>query len=263
MNDLLLNTLHEFGLQDKEVRIYLALLELELATVFELAKHTGINRSSAYVVLEALKKKGLVGITDDKKVRRYVAVSPDVLAQMAQASWKKHETIKDNMLSILPELKGLHKGAKRKPVVRVYEGKEGLVQVLVQILGSREKLLRYSASANDLLKHVPEYLAIFGQKRLELRIKIYTILPDTKQSLELLSTSPKNYKAALVPKSDFSFVSDFAVWDDYVVYVLYSIQSAYSILIESKDLAQNMKKLFDMAFENASLRGRIVGDIVR
>ena len=49
--------LKNFGLSEKEAKIYLALLELEAATVFETAKQSGINRSSAYVVLEALQKK--------------------------------------------------------------------------------------------------------------------------------------------------------------------------------------------------------------
>ena len=180
MNDLLLATLLEFGLSDKEVRIYLALLELELATVFELAKHTGINRSSAYVVLESLKKKGLVGISDDKKIRRYIAVSPDVLAQMAQASWKKQEAIKDNLLSILPDLKALHKETKRRPVVKIYEGKEGIVNVLSMTLLCKEKLMRYSSSASELLKLVPEALMIYGPRRLEAKVKIYCILPENK-----------------------------------------------------------------------------------
>ena len=77
MSDILLKQLVNFGLSEKEAKIYLALLELEMATVFEVAKQSGINRSSAYVVLEGLKKKGLVGISDDKKVRRYIAASPE------------------------------------------------------------------------------------------------------------------------------------------------------------------------------------------
>lgn len=63
MNEVLIRNLTEFGLSDKEARIYLALLELEIATAFDTAKHAGINRSSTYVVLESLKKKGLVWLT--------------------------------------------------------------------------------------------------------------------------------------------------------------------------------------------------------
>ncbi len=89
MTEVLLKQLQNFGLSEKEGKIYLALLELEMATVFEVAKQSGINRSSAYVVLEALKKKGLVGISDDKKVRKYIAASPETLLHSAKTAAQK------------------------------------------------------------------------------------------------------------------------------------------------------------------------------
>ncbi len=78
-NSLIVKQLIEFGLSEKEAKTYLALLELEVATVSEVSKTANINRSSAYVVLESLKKKGLAGISDDKNIRRYIAASPDLL----------------------------------------------------------------------------------------------------------------------------------------------------------------------------------------
>ena len=89
--------LTDFGLSEKEAKIYLALLELEAATVSEAAKNSGINRSSAYVVLEALRKKGIVGISDDKKVRRYLAASPETLLRSAITSAQKQEEIKSGI----------------------------------------------------------------------------------------------------------------------------------------------------------------------
>ena len=262
MNDLLLTTLLEFGLSDKEVRIYLALLELELATVFELAKYTGINRSSAYVEIEALKKKCLVGISDDNKIRRYIAVSPDVLAQMAQTSWKKHEAIKDNLLSILPDLKALHKGTKRRPIVKVYEGKEGLINVISATLKNREKFMRYSSPAENLINIVPEFLDLYGMKRIELGIKIHTILPSNKSARELINTSPKLYKAVLIPKEHYRFSSDFAVWDNKIGYASIRGKDITSIIIESEEIAENMKNLFDMAYKEGRRIGREEGDLI-
>jgi sugar-specific transcriptional regulator TrmB len=109
MTEVLLKQLQNFGLSEKEGKIYLALLELEMATVFEVAK-VRINRSSAYVVLEALKKKGLVGISDDKKVRKYIAASPETLLHSAKTAAQKQEALKDGIESIIPELKALYKG---------------------------------------------------------------------------------------------------------------------------------------------------------
>ena len=50
-------TLISVGFSEKEAAVYLALLELEVAGVTEIAKKSNIKRSSTYVVLESLKQK--------------------------------------------------------------------------------------------------------------------------------------------------------------------------------------------------------------
>lgn len=49
-NNLLIKSLLEYGLTDREAVVYLSLLELEVASANEIAKNAGIKRSSAYVV---------------------------------------------------------------------------------------------------------------------------------------------------------------------------------------------------------------------
>ncbi len=71
---MLIKDLIEFGLSEKEAKIYIALLELEIATVNEIAKKAGVNRSSTYVTLDGLISKGFVSISDDKNIRHYCAV---------------------------------------------------------------------------------------------------------------------------------------------------------------------------------------------
>jgi len=58
------------GLSEKEARIYIVLLELEVATAHEVAEKSGVNRSSAYVVLEKMKEKGIVGLVETENIQR-------------------------------------------------------------------------------------------------------------------------------------------------------------------------------------------------
>src|SRR3989344_8899127 len=134
MYDHTLKGLTDFGLSDKEAKVYLALLELGTATAFEIASRSGINRSSTYVVLEALSKMGLAGLSGDNKVKSYVAVSPEAIAQMSRASAKKHEQIESNIKSILPDLNALNKNLVQKPKVRVFDGLEGLMNAMTEFL---------------------------------------------------------------------------------------------------------------------------------
>ena len=123
----LIKKLIDFGLSDKEARVYLALLELEVATAQEIAKTADINRSSAYVVLESLCKRGLATTSAGEAVLKYVASSPDILAEQASEALIRHRRTEEEIEAILPELKSLYKGAKPRPKVKIFEGKNSVI----------------------------------------------------------------------------------------------------------------------------------------
>lgn len=71
----------------------MALLEHGASGVNEVAKKAGVNRSSAYVVLENLAKKGLVGISGNNIKTRYIAASPETLLHLAEEQLNKQQKI--------------------------------------------------------------------------------------------------------------------------------------------------------------------------
>src|SRR5690606_7777133 len=123
---MLMETLKEFGLSEKEAKTYLALLKLEVATANEIATESGVNRSSTYVILESLKKQRFVAMSDDALVQKYVAASPEMILNMAKNKAKKQKDIEEKIEKALPELKALHKDTKHKPKVYVYTGQEAI-----------------------------------------------------------------------------------------------------------------------------------------
>lgn len=251
MDNPLVKQLINFGLSEKEAKIYLALLELEAATVFEVAKQSGINRSSAYVVLEALKKKGFAGISDDKKVRRYIAASPETLLHSAKASTKKQEEIKAGIEAIIPELKALDKGTKRRPIVKVFEGENGAREVYMDPFRSKIKEFRTFSNPVNIFKRVPDLMQEFDKEKGESGLKMYAINPATKGMLEFYKNMPPPQQAEflLIPEDKFKFSSDMAIYGDKVA--LASPKNNFGIIIESKELADMLKNNFDLAWEEA------------
>ena len=167
-NDLLVKNLIEFGFSEKEARIYITLLELEVATANEIAKAANINRSSTYVVLEGLKNKGFVGLSNDKKVQGYVAVSPDVILETLEGNIKKQNILKDKIKNIIPDLKGLDKNSKKHPVVKMFTGKAGLKTMLFDLFSTNTQHLREYGNYDNLLIDFPDYsdkMAQFTNKK--------------------------------------------------------------------------------------------------
>lgn len=251
MNEIFYKQLTHYGLSEKEAKLYITLLELEIATVFEVAKHAGINRSSAYVVLEGLKKKGLVGISDDKKVRNYVAASPEILLQSAEASAKKHEEIKIGIESIIPELKALHKDTKHRPVVKVFEGKNGLINIFEDTLSSKEKKIRIVSAVEKIFSLLPDYFPNYVKRRLKKGIKMYGIHPYDSIAQHLVKMQvPGLDEPILIPKEKYKIPADFAIYDDKIGYMS-PADGGFGVIIESKQMAGVMKNVFDMAYEEA------------
>ena len=250
MNEALLKQLINFGLTDKEARIYLTLLELELATVFEVAKHSGVNRSSAYVVLETLKKKGFVGISDENKVRKYLASSPEILLYNAKNNAKKQEDIKQGLESIIPELKALHKDTKLRPKIKVFEGTNGVRQAYWSLFNSKIKELRTFADPTNLFKFVEDFDK-HDEERGKRGIKLKAINPATPQMLELFKNKQPHqpYEIAIIPKEKFLFSADMGIIDNAVSFI--SPKDNFGIIIESKEIADMMKNGFDLAWEEA------------
>ncbi len=246
-NNILVKNLVEYGLSDKEAKIYLALLRLEVSVVNEVAKTAGVNRSSAYVVLEALKEKGLVSVSHDKKIQHYIATSPEALLYSAENLAQKQENIKNKIADIVPELKALHKDTKQKPRVMVYEGEKGIMNALSCTLGSKEKKIRVLSSSEQ----VSELMIGYTVKRFEKGIKMMGIHPDGEIAKMLISKSPKNFdELALISAKDYKFSADIAIFDDKIGYIS-NKQKGISFIIESRDMAEAMKTIFDLAWKEA------------
>lgn len=241
--------LTRFGLSEKEARVYLALLELEVATANEAAKASGVNRSSTYVVLESLQKRGLVSVTAGGKVQKYIAAHPEQLARMAEHQAQKCVEAKEDIDRILPELTSLYTETKEKPKVRVFEGKEGLVNAFEITLKSKEKLMRVVSSGTDIQRSLPDYLPRYVQRRMELGIVMHGIHPFDEIAKYLKENVAHKDTIQLIPPEKWTFMSDFAIYDDTVSFMLH--KELITINVESKAIADGMKKIFDLAFEEA------------
>jgi len=251
MSNALIKTLEDAGLSEKEAQIYIALSEIGLATVFEIAKHAGLNRSSTYVVLESLKKKGLVGTSPDKPVTQYFASSPDSLLHSASTRAKREEDVKNNLEKILPELKALHKDTRHRPKVRVYEGKDGLLEAFHETFIEKTPLeFRTYADPVKMFKSIPRFLEE-NEQRASRGIKMYAINPASKEVLEFGGKypPPKGDEFVVIPEEKFKFSANIAVRGNKVAFI--SMKGDFAVVIENKELAESFTSSFDLAWVEA------------
>lgn len=243
--------LQKFGLSEKESLVYLSLLKLGVSYAREIVEDSGLNRSTIYVVLDSLLKKGLINIVSEATVQRYIATSPEILLIRAKEASNKYGLIKDSLQRSLPELRTAYRGAEHKPRVRVLEGKDGLIEAFEDTLKSKEKLVRISSSVGDIFQSLPEYLPFYVQKRYSRGIKMRGIHPDDYAIREMVRHHPDiNFdEIAVIPLDKFKLPSDIAIYDNKVG--LMSTKEMFAVIIESKEIVDLLKTVFDLAWEEA------------
>lgn len=255
-----LKTLIEFGLSEKEAKIYLALLELETSGVNEIAKKTGINRSSAYVVIDMLLKKGLVSTSkDERKIQRFTAAEPESFLKIAEDNERKYKQVKEKIKEIIPTLRSQHKDTKHRPQVYIYNGKEavrlGFYDIFFEQVKRGMKMMRIYEDMSNVLKFPDsDYIEwdVNEIKKFDVDYKI--ISPDNPNARKVVNRYKRLgfKKFVLIPQNLFNRIRGqnlaFSIYEDKIEFFS---QDAFLTIIESKEIADTLKNVFDLAWEEA------------
>lgn len=118
--------LERLGLSQKEARVYLALLELGKDTVQNIGKKAKVARPTTYVILEKLLDLGLVSVADENKKTLFVAESPKELEKLLKQQEQDFEYRRQELNDQLDQLLAIYNASGSKPIVRYFEGPEGL-----------------------------------------------------------------------------------------------------------------------------------------
>ena len=94
----LLTTLQNYGLSEKEARVYLTVLELGISVASTIARRAELNRVTTYTLLEDLKRDGIVNETIKEGVKYYSVISPDILLKQAE---QKYESFRERVPELL------------------------------------------------------------------------------------------------------------------------------------------------------------------
>ncbi|MBI4092824.1 MAG: TrmB family transcriptional regulator [Candidatus Kerfeldbacteria bacterium] len=176
------HALSRMGLKEKEVRVFLSLLELGPSPVRTIAARSRINRGTTYEVLRWLIEAGLVSYFHKTRHQYFAAEDPNKLVALLDLRLQELERTKRIVADVVPLLTVRTAGNERQPRVRFFEGQAGIHALLEDVLatmkGENEKLYRVYSSA-DIRQHLYLSFSDFSQKRVTLGIHVKTIAIGT------------------------------------------------------------------------------------
>jgi len=160
------STLKKLGLSEKEIIIYLDLIEYNISSITDIQRRTKLHRPDVYKYLPVLKDMWLVSIIPKWKRQMFTAESPKKLKNLLS-------NLIDNMNIIIPELDDKFQNKRSRPIVKFLEWTKWISYVfsdIVETLNKWDIFYRISSSkniekANDYLPS--NYRKIRDKKQLE------------------------------------------------------------------------------------------------
>lgn len=234
--------LKQIGLNEKESKVYIELLQAGDSLVSEISEKTKINRSLLYTVLSDLANKGIVTYIIKNNVRYYRAAEPNKILSLLREKEKIFE-------SILPDLIELHRPRTKKPVIEVLEGKEGIRTILNDLLKIKQEWFAFDVPGKG-----PEILGptvhSFEKERQKNKIILKVICVKTEEGIKRGEefSKMKYTQVRYAPKPYQSPASNW-IYGDRIVIIFWYKEFPFAMRIMDKNLAESYKNHFKILWE--------------
>ncbi len=235
--------LEKIGLNEKEAKVYVAVLGLGASSVAQIAKKSGIKRTTVYEILDPLKEQGLVSETIKGKKRLFVAAEPEDLTHIVE---RKNQLLEE----VMPILKGMSQTTKTRPRVRVYQGTQEIKQIYMDTLKEGKDIYGFvdmAAVAPEIASWYPSYI----KRRIKAGIRGFAIFSDSPEAQKFKQQDEKELRESRVIASDkYPFSMEINIYGNKVAFISYRTQELLGVLVESQEIAKTMKSVFDLAWDN-------------
>lgn len=236
---MLSEELRRFGLNEKEAILYLALLELGESNIGQLAKKSGIKRTTVYDVLDALKSKGLASEIQKDKKMLYSAKDPRSLETALDEK-------KERLHKMLPELLSIANFLDNKPKIRFYEGGEGIKEVYRDTLRYPDQELLAWVSEEAIHAFDEKFLNDFYlPRRIQKKIWVRAIVPDIEEMQAYRGLDqPSLRRTKLISATSYPITVEINLYGRNKIGIM-SFSEKVGLIIESEKISTTLKSIFE------------------
>jgi sugar-specific transcriptional regulator TrmB len=235
----ILNNFKKYGFSENEAEVYLCLLKHVDISAFQIAKITGVARTSVYHILNSLEHQGIVTSWKKNNVAYFTAESPNRLVKILE---EKKELIK----SIIPEILSMRGNSETNPTAKLYMGTEGMKIVWEDILetlkteGVKEL---HAISHPKMFEYLPKFFPSWLREREKNNIRSYLIMTDSEETRKLSMKSDKHRETRLMP-SDSPIRGTIDIYAHKIAFFSIKEDKLYSIIIDSPEISEVLRQFF-------------------
>lgn len=239
--------LSKIGLSEKQAIVYTTLLELGDVSMTELAKATKLKRPTVYLIIDELDILGLITMNQKGKKKIYGSVHPRRFSEIL-------EFRKNQYQELLPELLARYGKESTKPKVRMQEGIEGVRSAYKEAFQdiTKEKEGLWIGNIELLETYFPQVLKEYNQMLNTLkRYQIREIIFGGEKAKIFVDKMNKNksHKLKYINTPPIGATDELIIGNKIMTFV-FSEKEVFTIITESKEIAQTKKALFELIWEN-------------
>lgn len=241
----------KLGLSDKEAKIYLALLELGQALVAEIATRSGVNRATTYVILEELKRKGLISTFLKGKKTYFAAESPERFSSLFETEKSRLEENFSDLKKIFPDLEKIYESRGEQPKVRFFEGKEGIALLQEDILKTRAKNIEQIIPLDEAYKNFPPSKTDHRKRMYEKMRKVhFRIIYTSKKGAILPETNIIEKRSIKFIKHElFPISAEIVLFGDKTL-IFVTKSKPFAVVLEDQLITNTFRTIFDLLWKN-------------
>ena len=232
-----LSALKELGLTNREIEIYLKLLEQGESSAAELAKDSSISRTHVYEALKTLIEKGLVSSVTKNFKKYYLATDPDKLLHILKETENK-------ITNLIPSLLKLKKPQAKAPKIEIFEGKEGMKTIFMDTLklkkGSEVLIINVAEHTKGILG---PFAKLYFKEKVKRKIKNRVIFSKKFEFLDPTAEKRFMLKEKVSPAMT-------VIYENKVAIILW-VEKPTGIVIESEEAAKEYREYFEILWSKA------------
>jgi sugar-specific transcriptional regulator TrmB len=246
--------LKNLGLDEKEIRIFLQTAHQKLAPVSQIAKKTGLKRTTCYQIIENLVKRKFIRRYIQHGIKYYAAASPEELQQLLDRLAAPLEDARNLLGGDRDELKKFYNAGADDTQISFYEGYEEIQLAYDRVLDQEDQeiysLLRKEETSNHPLK---KYWEKYLQKRQQLGKKSLSLVPASQQAKTYIETSAlENRNTVSIKDQDIPIIGDLKVSGNLVAIISQHQGRIFGITIENPQTAAMFKGMLKTLWKHFS-----------
>ena len=242
------------GLSPDEARVYGALLEGGPQGAGELLKRlSSLKRGLLYKVLDRLGERGLITEKKEKGPAQFVPQPPDMLLALAEEREAAFRHSREALKEALPDLKAKYNLSTERPIIRFFEGVEGLRKMYDDKIdaGAKELYFIRTARAETYRETFGTWFGHYLKRQTAAGIKAHALTVDDEfTNHDPAIDAARNVVRTWLRPQDYTAPVEVDAYGDRVAIFVFG-KEFFGIIIESAPLAKSIREILILADRGA------------